>query len=286
MSAAILFGLLSALTFGASDVFARFAGRSTGVIRSIFYGHTMAALALAAAVAWRGIPQAPVSAWIVQLCANVLALAATACLYRALTVGRFGVVSPIAATYGGVSALLSLLSGEVLSMLGWLGIATTFGGGLLAATPRTRTEISAPAEAAGSGAALAAIAALLYGISFWWQGRYSVPTLGALIPTWTYYSMGSVFSFTWESCRGPKWTRPTSLQLRLALATTGFACIGSLALAAGQLTGLVAIATLLSALASAVTVLIARAVLKEDVPVHGWVGLALVIAGLVALRIS
>jgi drug/metabolite transporter (DMT)-like permease len=286
VSTAILFGLVSALLFGASDVFARFAGRSTGVIRSIFYGHTMAAVALSVAVLWLGIPQAPGSAWLAQLCANVLSLAATACLYRALTVGRFGVVSPIAATYGGVSALLSLLSGEALSMLGWLGIATTFGGGLLAATPRRSTAAHVASEPAGTGAVLATIAAVLYGVSFWWQGRYSVPALGALIPTWTYYSMGSVFALSWECLRGPKWTRPTSLQLQLALGTSGIACIGSLALAAGQLTGYVAIATLLSALASAVTVLIARAVLKEDVPVHGWIGLALVIAGLVALRIS
>jgi drug/metabolite transporter (DMT)-like permease len=83
-----------------------------------------------------------------------------------------------------------------------------------------------------------------------------------------------------------QWGIPPLPQVRLALATTGFACVGSLALAAGQVTGQVAVATLLSALASAVTVLLARALLKEDVPVHGWIGLVLVIAGLVALRIS
>lgn len=171
-------------------------------------------------------------------------------------------------------------------MLGWFGIATTFGGGLLAATPRRQPAAATVDAPAGSGAALAAIAALLYGVSFWWQGRYSVPSLGVLIPTWSYYTMGAVFAFAWESLRGPRWTRPTSLQLQLALATTGFACIGSLALCAGQLTGQVAIATLLSALASAVTVLIARVLLKEHVPVHGWIGLALVIAGLAALRLS
>ena len=43
------------------------------------------------------------------------------------------------------------------------------------------------------------IAALLYGVSFWWQGRYSVPALGVLIPTWSYYTMGAVFAFAWET---------------------------------------------------------------------------------------
>ena len=49
---------------------------------------------------------------------------------------------------------------------------------------------------------------------------------------------------------------------------------------------LLAITTLLSALASAVTVLFARVLLKEEVPVHGWAGLALVLVGLALLRVA
>lgn len=283
MSAAILFGLVSAFMFGASDILARFAGRSVGVIRSLFYGHTAAGLILSGFVLYGGLPQAPAAAWIVQVCANLLSFAATACLYRALAVGRLSVVSPVAATYGGVSALLSLLSGESFSVLSWAGLATTFAGGLLAATPRRRTEGTVHGA---SGAQLAAGAAVLYGVAFWLQGRYSVPRLGVLIPTWSYYSMGSATALLWGQASRLRWAVPTPAQATLALSTTGLACVGSLALAAGQVTGQVAVATLLSALASAVTVLLARAVLKEDVPVHGWIGLILVIAGLVALRLS
>jgi hypothetical protein len=65
-----------------------------------------------------------VSAWIVQMCVNLLSFAATASLYRALTVGRLSVVAPVAATYGGVSALLRLLAGERFSVLGWSALAT------------------------------------------------------------------------------------------------------------------------------------------------------------------
>ena len=283
MTAAILFGLLSAFMFGASDILARFAGRSVGVIRSIFYGHTVAGLTLGLLVLHAGLPAAPAAAWVVQGCANVLSFAATACLYRALSVGRLSVVSPVAATYGGVSAILSLLSGERFSPLSWAGLAITFAGGLLAATPRRREEAALPVV---SGAQLAGAAAVLYGIAFWLQGRYSVPQLGVLIPTWTYYAMGSVTALAWGYARRLPLVIPTLPQARLAVATTGLACIGSLALAAGQLTGQVAVATLLSALASAITVLLARATLEEDVPVHGWIGLFLVIAGLVLLRLS
>jgi uncharacterized membrane protein len=269
--------------FGASDILARFAGRSIGVIRSIFYGHTVAGATLSVLVLYYGLPQAPAAAWMVQVCANLLSLAATACLYRALAVGRLSVVSPVAATYGGVSAILSLLSGETFSLLSWAGLATTFAGGLLAATPRRKVQGALPSV---SGAQLAAAAAVLYGVAFWLQGRYSVPTLGVLIPTWSYYCMGSLTTLIWGQASRLQWGIPSFAQARLALATSGLACVGSLALAAGQVTGQVAVATLLSALASAVTVLLARALLKEDVPVHGWIGLLLVIAGLLALRLS
>jgi drug/metabolite transporter (DMT)-like permease len=283
VTAAILYGLLSAFMFGASDILARFAGRSVGVIRSIFYGHTVAALILGVLVLYSGLPEAPAAAWLVQGCANLLSFAATACLYRALTVGRLSVVSPVAATYGGVSAVLSLLSGEQFALSSWAGLALTFTGGLLAATPRRTQQASQPVV---SGAPLATAAAVLYGVAFWLQGRYSVPRLGVLIPTWSYYAMGSVSALTLGKLRRLPWSVPALPQARLAVATTGLACIGSLALAAGQVTGQVAVATLLSALASAVTVLLARATLAEDVPVHGWFGLCLVIAGLSLLRLA
>jgi drug/metabolite transporter (DMT)-like permease len=283
LSATILFGLLSAFMFGASDILARFAGRSIGVVRSILYGHSTAAFTLSLLVLYYGLAQATVSAWIVQMCANLLSFAATASLYRALTVGRLSVVAPLAATYGGVSALLSLLSGERFSVLGWTALATTFVGGLLAAYPGREAEGRISFV---SGAQLATLASALYGVAFWLQGRYSVPQLGVLVPTWSYYCTGSITALAWSQWRRLGWGSPSPPQLRIAISTTGLACLGSLALAAGQETGQVAVATLLSALASAVTVLLARLMLKEEVPIHGWAGLTLVIAGLVALHLS
>jgi drug/metabolite transporter (DMT)-like permease len=283
VTAAILFGLMSALLYGASDILARFAGRSIGVVRAMFYGHTAAGLVLGLFVLHDGLPRGSPGAWAIQVLANLLSLGGTACLYRALTVGRLSVVSPVTATYGGVSAILSLLSGQVFSALSWVGLATTFAGGLLAATPRRRLDGEQPSE---SGAQLAAGAALLYGVGFWLQGCYSVPTLGVLAPTWSYYSMGAVAAWAWGQVSLPSWGRATFSLTRVAIATSLFSCVGSLALAAGQLTGQVAVTTLLSALASAVTVLLARGLLKEQVPVHGWIGLVLILAGLAALKLA
>lgn len=283
MSLAIIFGLLSAILFGASDILARFAGRRVGVIRSIFLGHLAAAITTGAVVLFEGIPEARASVWLVLFIANVLSFGATVLLYRALTIGRLSVVSPVTATYGGVSAVLSLLSGESFSPLSWAGLAAAFSGGLLAATPRHGAVEVAPSV---SGAQLAAGAALLYGVGFWLQGEFVVPRLGVLVPTWAYYSMGSVSALAWGRISRREWGMLSFSQLRLAVLTSAFACLGSLALAAGQVTGQVAITTLLSALASAVTVLLARAVLHESVPVHAWAGLALVLIGLALLRIA
>ncbi len=70
----------------------------------------------------------------------------------------------------------------------------------------------------------------------------------------------------------------------MVFGTTALACAGALALAAGQATGQLAIVAVLSALASAVTVLLARVILKEPVPSAGWIGLALTVGGLGLLQ--
>ena len=70
------------------------------------------------------------------------------------------------------------------------------------------------------------------------------------------------------------------------MSTAGLAAAGYAAQAAGQSTGAVGVVTALSSLASAVTVVLARLVIRQRVAAHGWVGLATVVAGLGALHIG
>jgi drug/metabolite transporter (DMT)-like permease len=277
MSAAIFLGLLSALLYGSTDFVARIAGRAVGPLRTIFLGHGLAASVVAAFFVFgrQSVPSLPGMTWAFMLASNALTLAATGCLYRALTNGRLTVVAPVAASYGGVAALLAAASGERFSAVAWVGMAALFLGCVLSARPRA----TGPTAALHSGAGMAAAAALLYGLGFWLQGAKVIPAAGFVLPTLTYYLLGTCTTglIGWSTARD---MRIAQRNLPLVFGTTVLACGGTLALAAGQTTGQVGLVTLLSSLASAVTVFLARVFLKEQMAWTAYLGLALIVAGL------
>jgi drug/metabolite transporter (DMT)-like permease len=283
MSMAAALGLLSALLYGATDLVTRFAGRRVGTLRGMFYGHCVAAPVLCAALVVYGVPSGPMQTWALLVLADLIGLAATAFLYRALTFGVVSVVSPVAGTYGGVTAVLSFLVGEHLGRIGAAGLLLTFIGGLIVATPQP----ARPASPSGRAwLASAGAAAMLYGVSFWISGRYVIPVLGILVPSVVYYLLGivSIPLFAWAS--RSRLSAPSVREVPFVLGATTLGCGGSLALAAAQSSGYVAVATVLSALASAVTVVLAWMILRERLPLYGWAGLAILTVGLVTLHLD
>ena len=269
-------GLLAALFYGATDFAARFASRRVGPLRTIFHGHAAAALVGGAVLLWLGLPRAGPAAWGMAVASNLVGLAATACLYRALASGSLGVVSPVAATYGGVTALLSGLSGERLSWIAWTGLAVVALGGVLVARPRPAGN---EAPALDPGLVPAVAASFCYGTSFWLQGRFVIPRLGSFAAVYAYYVLGAAGALAIGLLTRRTLALPSRADTPLVYGVTALGAAGTLTLALGQASGSTSVATVLSALASAVTVLLARLVLKEPVPSSGWVGLALTIAG-------
>ena len=277
MNAAITLGLLAALLFGTTDFAARYAVKQTGTLRTIFYGDVAAAFIMSGIVMWRGVPRADLTTWLIAVASNLSGLAASACLLRAMATGTLGIVSPIAATYGGVTALLSAASGEALHLAGWIGVALTTAGGATVARPHRGSKARLIDH---TGAIFAAAAAVLYGISFWLLGQFVVPHLGAFVPTWSYYILGAAASLAFGISMKRQLRLPSAPAVALVLGTTILGCGATLVLALGEITGHVAVVTVLSTLASVVTVFLARLFLKEAVPTSGWVGVTLIVVGL------
>ncbi|HEV7775779.1 MAG TPA: DMT family transporter [Luteibacter sp.] len=281
VGAAIALGLAAAALYGLTDLLAGLAARRVGTPRTMFYGHLLGACGFTGWVLYAGVPTAPLASWLVALLSNALGLAATASLYRALALGPLSIVSPVAATYGVISAVLSVVTGESLTTLAWLGvILATAGGAIMARQAPTPGSV----VTGGSGPLFAVAAALAYGISFWLQGRYAVPALGFVVPVATYYLLGVVAIGAYARVLRLSLAAPSGRSLVLVLSTAIAAVGGSLALAAGQATGHVAIVTVMSALASAVTVLLAWAVLKEPVRAAAWAALGVIVLGLALLH--
>ncbi|WP_428376694.1 EamA family transporter [Lichenicoccus sp.] len=299
MDPATEFGLLTALLYGVSDFVAKFSSRAVGVWRTLFWGELCSAslltLWIALDASGNGAARAafaqPWPVWAVAIASNMTILAATAVFYRALTIGRFSVVMPIVATYGAITALLSMLLGEPLGLVAVGGIAIAVLGAAFASVPAP-ASVSGPASsppgpvAAGRGVGLASLAALLYGIGFCVQARYAVPRLGHLIPVWLYYVLGCALLGSVGRIMRRDLSPPRLAQLPVVLGT-GLAASGAfVALTLAVTGGDVAVPTVLASLASVVTVLLARLLIKEQVAPHQWAGIAAVVFGLLMLHAS
>jgi drug/metabolite transporter (DMT)-like permease len=288
MDTAIIFGLVSALSYGITDYLSRIAGRAVGVWRSLFYGDL---LALAALSAWFLIePNARhfafdghATAWWASVASATILLASAASLTRGLMTGDMVVVAPVASSYGAITAALSAAAGEKLSGNVIAGIAVTVLGVCMVSIPRgARGRLKAHLHSSGFGWALAA--AVGYGVGFWLQGTFAVPMLGAFIPVWVAYAVAIIL----VAVLGRPWQLSLAVPDRIALvpvlATGACSVVGYVTLSLGLATGRVAIVVVLSTLASAVTVLMARLLDDSRVAKHQWFAIAVIVVGLVLIK--
>ncbi|MCQ8241135.1 EamA family transporter [Rhizosaccharibacter radicis] len=296
MDTAILLGLGSALLYGFSDFAARFAGRAVGVLRTMFWVQLSAALGLSVVVAATGAlaAAAGVSAgvWAITVAGNLVILLATALLYRGLSRGRLAVVAPITACYGAVTAVLSCLSGEALGAPVAGGLLLAVAGAALSSVPSAPAPANAGDEGrpaapfpGSGGAGWACAAAVCYGIGFFAIGHWSVPALGHLLPVWLYYGCGAVVLGLVGTACGLSLSVPNRREIAAVAGTGGGAVGGALTLTAAVGGAAVAVPTVLSSLASVVTVVLARLLIRERVAPHQWAGVAMVIAGLAVLNL-
>jgi drug/metabolite transporter (DMT)-like permease len=288
MNSAVLFGLASALGYGVTDYLARIAGRAVGVWRSVFYGDLLGLVALSA---WFLIePQSRrftfaghAIAWAASIASAFILLVAAAVLTRGLLMGNLAVVAPVAASYGAITAVLSAAAGEHLSAKAVSGLAVTVFGVCLVSFPSgVHKQFKEHLNSSGLGWALGAAAG--YGIGFWLQGAFAVPTLGAFIPVWVSYAIAILLVALLSRPARISLAVPARAALPPVLAAGAFSVFAYTALTLGLATGHVAVVVVLSTLASAVTVLLARALNNAPVAKHQWLAIALIIVGLVLIK--
>ncbi|HXR95851.1 MAG TPA: hypothetical protein VN718_08230 [Rhizomicrobium sp.] len=280
MGISIFLGLLAAFLYGTANFTVRPACQAAGIFRTMLYGQWLAVPFLTFAILIRGLPHAPWATWGVLIASDLVLLAATGLVCRALSRGRIKVAAPIAASYGGVAALLSALTGEALAPSGWSAIALITLGCILAAGRDGETR----EPGTESGAFSAAGAALLFGLAYWLQGRFVIPQLGTLAPVWSYYVLGAMLMPLVARVCGISLKPPSRPAMGWIAATTALAVAAYLALTAGLATSFPVIVPVLSALSSAVTVILGQLILKERGTVQSWMGLAAITAGLILLR--
>jgi len=290
----ILLGLATALSWGSGDFLARFATRSLGSFRSVFWMQAWGALLLTIFLfvtrdwghLFDGSGWQP---WAWGALAGVINTFAMHALYRAFAIGKMAVVAPISASYPALTVLLSLLSGDRFSFYRVLGIVAALAGVFLVAGGEQEPATDGPHgpvepvhNKAGVGWAVAA--ALAFGVLFWLLGLRMIPRTGALATVWLIRITGASLTFglllLQKQSLGLGSTRSARQTLAMGLLDTGAFALSNLGMRLEQ----VAIISVLGSLYGVVTVALAAVFLRERLATLQWTGVAAIFLGVVLMN--
>jgi drug/metabolite transporter (DMT)-like permease len=288
----ILLGLLTALTWGGSDFLARFATHRIGTLRAMFYMQATGLMLLSICLPWLGgwghlhdgSGWQPWAWGILAGCINALS---TLTLYRSFEIGKMAVVAPLSASYPALTVILSLLSGERLTIARAAGIiCTMFGIVIVARGEQTPHKDDMEANArSGKGLGWALCSALGFGVLFWLLGNHIVPRVGAPQTVWMIrltcvFITGIILLLAKQPVglpRGPvRW-----YVWGMGLLDTGAFVVSNRGMQLEQ----VAIVSVLGSLYGAVTVGLAAIFLREHVAKWQWVGIATIFAGILLISL-
>jgi drug/metabolite transporter (DMT)-like permease len=288
----VIYGIAAAFGWGLGDLGAAIAGRRMGSGRTLVIAQIAVAILASLLVGLArpdlsGLPR--VIPWLVP--AAFLGAGAFATLYRGLELGPVAVVSPVLATYAVVPVMLSVaLLGEELSPIEWLGVAITIAGAVL-----TSTDLRAVAGGTFTrfaGLPWAIVSTLLFGVATYVLG-WSAQEAGFLPSMWfarvtlSIVVLGAA-CIVWLRAKGhgPARAELVPSTLRLAALAGMLELVGTIVYARGAEVGLVSIVTAASATYPVIPVLGGVALLHERLVPNQYVGIGLVVTGLLMLGLG
>ena len=145
LESAAAWGAGCALSWGVSDVVARFAGRSVGVLAATGTMMTVGAVLIAAAMAASGEPfdwRLDGIHWLVGIGAGTVL--GSILFYHAVTHGPVSLASPVVACYPAIAVPISVALGTRPDPLHWVAMVGVMAGVWLVARATPRSETSAP----------------------------------------------------------------------------------------------------------------------------------------------
>lgn len=292
----ILLGLTGAVCWGVADFSARFASLRVGAYRTLFFMQFFGFLALSIFLLStegfrRGIAPGW-HPWAMAVLAGLLNMAASLSLYYSFQIGVMSIVAPVSSCYPALTVALAILSGERIGALRGTGLAVTLVGVILAATsfaPLVKETSNDAKEGArahlAKGVVWAILAALGFGVLFWYLGFYVVPAIGSGVSVWVMRltalaALALIAQPARQSIRmprGPVWWLLAAVGL---MDTAAFVANNY-----GLHVGPVSVVSVLASLYGAVTVLLSWIFLRERLERSQWFGIALIFGGIILVSI-
>jgi drug/metabolite transporter (DMT)-like permease len=288
----VIYGLAAAIGWGLSDLWAAMSGRRIGSGRTVVVAQVTVAVVISVLVLivrpdLSGIPA--VAPWLVPNA--FLGAAAFATLYKGLQLGPIAVVSPVLASYAVIPVLLSVvLLGETLD--GWevVGVVVTIAGAALTSTDPKALRAGTRTKPAGLPWAI--VSTLLFGVATYVMG-WAAREAGFLPSLWfgrlTMMTVFLVAAFAlWVRSRSAGAVRdPVAPSMfRLAVMVGVVELVGTIAYARGAEVGLISIVTAASATYPLIPVLGGVILLHERPVPTQYLGIAMVIGGLLLLGVA
>ena len=282
----LLFGVIASLGFGFSDLLAAVVSRRVSIINLVL-GADLAAVLIGAAY----LPFAPglstlsLAQWGQIGGLGVSTLVLTMVFYTALRIGPVAVVTPIVSANNVVVILLAVVFlGERLGLGQSLGAAIATVGVVLSSTDLRR--VRAGGRPVSKGVLIGLVVLVGGGLWTYYVGILS-KELGWFLPVYLSRVVTVVILLPVQVARGRSALSEITAKMGLTVAVVGVLETGGMfALARGMEVGVVSIVATTLTLYSVVPILGGIFMFREKLALNQMAGLALVLAGLVALGLT
>ena len=278
----IIWGILSAISLGTADFLAGLSARSLGYSRVLFWIFVISCVCLTsyAVVIDHPLVIALSEQWLIILF-GIMNTVAMLLLYRALAIGPLSLVAPIIAAHPVIVVSFAFMLGSRPSAMQWLGMLLAIVGVIIVARAVRQTSDLRSRSKHRLAITIALLASLGYAILVI-SGQHAVPIHGELQTLWLgrIIAMVSLLPFllvTRTTLGVPvKWWPLLCLQ-----GTLDFS--GLLCLLLGSRGDFAEITAVIGSLFGAVTVVLARVFLKEQMSWFQWLGIVLIFLGVASL---
>jgi drug/metabolite transporter (DMT)-like permease len=283
MFSAVVYGLIAALGWGTADFLAKHSSDRIGYFRTTFFMQAGGAIfiLLFTIQDLHLIVEYPTQSLETVVIAIIGTFGVLA-LYRGFETGRVSVVSPISSSFPALSTVLAiLLLNESLSAIGGLGIAVTIVG-IVAISTDQSIEQQHPAARLGKSVAYGVAAFASFGVTYF-ALKLVVGDLGPWIPILIIRCVAASLLGPVLIAKKPQVKSPNSTAIYFIIVVAILDALANVSYNFGIISSSVSIVATVSALFSAVTVLLARLQLKERLAKRQGIGILAILVGVAVL---
>jgi drug/metabolite transporter (DMT)-like permease len=279
----ILLGLGAALCWGVGDFVITIVARHVGTAKSLLY------IQLFSFLFWISLIwvfphefSTKINPWMFAGVAGVFHVVGLAATYRAFEIGTLSFVSPIASSFAIVTTLMFVIAGKSPDVASLIGILLLVGG-IVVVTRCTPSD----GPVTDKGIFEAVLSAVGFGVMFWILDVHVKQPLGDVYPLILLKLMASIFAMGYVARTPKPETLPPKLSKVLALSLAAALCdtLAWICYLFGNNKQHAAIGTALASLFSVVTVILAGTFLKERLNKWQWLGVAVVIGGILIVSL-